>query len=77
MARGEICAVGSAPHGNEFLPAGLNPGAVASRVMSWERSFDQPVPLPSGPPARSLRDPAKYIKKLSETERDTSEWRLV
>ena len=29
MARGEICAVGSAPDRNEFLPAGLNHGAVA------------------------------------------------
>jgi hypothetical protein len=45
--------------------------------MSWERPFDQPVPLPSGPPARTLRDAANYIKKLSETERDTPEWRLA
>jgi hypothetical protein len=45
--------------------------------MSWERPFDQPVPLPSGPPARTLRDAANYIKKLSETERNTPEWRLA
>jgi hypothetical protein len=45
--------------------------------VSWERPFDQPVPLPSGPPARTLRDAANYIKKLSETERDTPEWRLA
>ena len=45
--------------------------------MSWERPFDQPVPLPSGPPARTLRDAANYIKKLSETERDTPEWRMA
>jgi len=45
--------------------------------MSWERPFDQPVPLPSGPPARTLRDAANYIKKLSETERDMPEWRMA
>ena len=45
--------------------------------MSWERSFDQPVPLPSGPPARTLRDAANYIKKLPKSERDTPEWRLA
>ena len=45
--------------------------------MSWERPFDQPVPLPSGPPARTLRDAANYIKKLSETERVKPEWRLA
>jgi len=45
--------------------------------MSWERPFDQPVPLPNGPPARTLRDAANYIKTLSEIERDTPEWRLA
>ena len=45
--------------------------------MSWDRPFDQPVPLPSGPPARTLRDAANYIKKLSETERDMPEWRMA
>jgi hypothetical protein len=45
--------------------------------MSWDRPFDQPVPLPSGPPARTLRDAANYIKMLSKHERDTPEWRLA
>ena len=45
--------------------------------MSWDRPFDQPFPLPSGPPARTLRDAANYIKKLSEKERDTPEWRMA
>jgi hypothetical protein len=45
--------------------------------VSWERPFDQPVPLPSGPPARTLRDAANYIKTLSVSERDTPEWRLA
>jgi hypothetical protein len=45
--------------------------------VSWERPFDQPVPLPSGPPARTLRDAANYIKKLPQSEHDSPEWRLA
>jgi hypothetical protein len=45
--------------------------------VSWERPFDQPIPLPSGPPARTLRDAANYIRKLSASERDTPELRLA
>jgi hypothetical protein len=45
--------------------------------VSWERPFDQPVPLPNGPPARTLRDAANYIKKLPKSERDAPEWRLA
>ena len=45
--------------------------------MSWDRPFDQPVPLPSGPPARTLRDVANYIKTLPKLERETPEWRLA
>jgi hypothetical protein len=45
--------------------------------VSWERPFDQPVPLPSGPPARTLRDAANYVRKLSQSEHDTPEWRLA
>ena len=43
----------------------------------WNRPFDQPVPLPSGPPARTLRDAANYIKTLPKLEHDTPEWRLA
>jgi hypothetical protein len=45
--------------------------------VSWDRPFDQPVPLPSGPPARTLRDAANYIRKLPKSEYDTPEWRLA
>jgi hypothetical protein len=45
--------------------------------MSWDRPFDRPVPLPSGPPARTLRDAASYIKTLPKSERDSREWRLA
>jgi len=45
--------------------------------VSWERPFDQPIPLPSGPPARTLRDAANFIKQLPKAERETPEWRLA
>ena len=45
--------------------------------MSWERPFDQPVPLPNGPPARTLRDAANFIRTLADSERDTPECRLA
>jgi hypothetical protein len=43
--------------------------------VSWDRPFDEPIPLPSGPPA--LRDAANYIKNLPISERDRKEWRLA
>lgn len=43
--------------------------------MSWDRPFDQPVPLPSGAPARTLRDANNYIRKLPRSEHDRPEWR--
>ena len=45
--------------------------------MSWDRPFPQPVPLPQGPPAQTLRDAADYIRKLPQPERDCQEWRLA
>lgn len=45
--------------------------------MSWDRPFDQPVPMPRGAAARTLRDAANYIKKMPKSERDKAEWRLV
>ena len=45
--------------------------------MSWDRPFDQPVPLPEGPPAQTLRDAADYVRKLPLLERDCQEWRLA
>jgi hypothetical protein len=45
--------------------------------MSWDRPFDQPVPLPSGPPARTLGDVINYIKTLPKSDHDTLEWRVA
>jgi hypothetical protein len=33
--------------------------------------------LPKGPPARTIRDAANYIRTLSESQRDRNEWRLA
>jgi hypothetical protein len=45
--------------------------------VTWERPFDQPVPLPNSPPARTLRDAANHIRKLPALERKTPERRLA
>jgi len=63
---------------------GTNPAAPTflqvilwSGVVSWDRPFGQPVPLPAGRLARTLRDAGEYIRKLPQSERDTPEWRLA
>jgi hypothetical protein len=50
---------------------------LAEHAVSWERPFDQPVPLPGERPARTLRDAGNYIRNLPESERDAPEWRLA
>ena len=45
--------------------------------MSWDRPFAQPVPLPKGPPAQTLRHAADYIRSLPPPERERQEWRLA
>jgi hypothetical protein len=45
--------------------------------MSWDRPFAQPVPLPKGPPAKTLRHAADYIRTLPPPERERQEWRLA
>jgi hypothetical protein len=59
-------------------PGGIDrSGSVMEFSMSWDRPFAQPVPLPEGPPAQTLRDAADYIRKLPQPERDGQEWRLA
>jgi hypothetical protein len=43
--------------------------------MSWDRPFAQPVPLPGGRPARTLRDANDFVRKLPRLEQDSAEWR--
>jgi len=45
--------------------------------MSWDRPFAQPVPLPKGAPAQTLRHAADYIRTLPPPERGRQEWRLA
>jgi hypothetical protein len=45
--------------------------------VSWDRRFDQPVSLPNGASARTLREAANYIRKLPKSEHDRQEWRLA
>lgn len=45
--------------------------------MPWDRPFDQPVPLPTGAPARTLRDAASFIRKLPKAEQDEREWQTA
>jgi hypothetical protein len=64
--------------GNESADRASNPCCFyRSWLMSWDRPFDQPIPLPSGSPARTLRDAANYIRKLPKSEYDKPEWRLA
>ena len=44
-------------------------------LMSWDRPFAQPVPLPGGKPARTLRDAGDFVRTLSILEQDAPEWR--
>ena len=50
---------------------------LAGALMSWDRPFAQPVPLPSGRPARTLREAGEFIRKLPRSERDRPEWRAA
>jgi hypothetical protein len=45
--------------------------------MSWDRPFDQPIPLPNSASARTLYDAAKFIITLPKPLRDRAEWRLA
>jgi hypothetical protein len=45
--------------------------------VSWDRPFDQPVPLPKGAPARTLRDAAAFIRKLPKAEQEAREWQTA
>jgi hypothetical protein len=62
---------------NESPSGGLNPHPFVEFTVSWDRPFDQPVPLPNAAPARTLRDAADYIKKLPKSVHDRDEWRLA
>jgi hypothetical protein len=45
--------------------------------VSWDRPFDQSVPLPKGAPARTLRDAATFIRKLPRPSRTRARWQTA
>ncbi len=45
--------------------------------MSWQRKFEDPIPLPDGRKLVTLRDAADYIMKLPKTESDLPEWQTA
>ncbi|MGY3496385.1 hypothetical protein [Bradyrhizobium sp. USDA 4502] len=47
------------------------------RVPSWQRAFDDPIPLPDGCKLITLPDTANYIMKLPKRERDALEWQAA
>jgi hypothetical protein len=40
----------------------------------WNRSFDDPIPLPCGRRLVTLEDAGNYITKLPKAEHETQEW---
>jgi hypothetical protein len=43
-------------------------------ARGWGRTFDDPIPLPSGGELRTLRDSGNYISKLSKREHNAPAW---
>jgi hypothetical protein len=45
--------------------------------MSWDASFDEPIELPNGKAARTLREAGQYITKLPKTEHAHKAWQTA
>jgi hypothetical protein len=43
----------------------------------WQRSFDDPIPLPRGRRLVTLQDAGNYITKLPKAEHDADEWQAA
>jgi hypothetical protein len=46
-------------------------------AKGWSREFDDPVELPNGRKAATLRDAALYITKLPKAEQQASQWQAA
>jgi hypothetical protein len=44
------------------------------RLVSWQRAFEEPIPVSKGKRLVTLRDAANYITKLPNAERDLEGW---
>jgi len=45
--------------------------------MPWDTAFDEPVELPNGKTARTLRDAGEYIAKLPKAEHEQKAWQTA
>ena len=43
-------------------------------ARGWDRTFDDPIPIPDGRELRTLRDAGNYIAELPKAEHDAPEW---
>jgi hypothetical protein len=43
----------------------------------WQRSFDEPIPLPRGRSLVTLQDAGEHITKLQKAEHDTAPWQAA
>jgi hypothetical protein len=46
-------------------------------LMSWSRTFDDPIVLPDGRKLVTLRDAGDYITKLPKAEHEAAEWQTA
>jgi hypothetical protein len=59
-------------------PIGIRNYRDGARVASgWKRLFEDPIPLPRGRQLVTLEDAGKYITKLPNAERESSEWQAA
>ena len=47
------------------------------QALSWERRFDDSIPLPRGRQLVTLEDAGKYITKLPKAEHEAAEWQAA
>ena len=52
-------------------------GLPSTRLLTWSRKFEDPIPLPRGRELVTLKDAADYIMKLPKDEQDTAEWQAA
>jgi hypothetical protein len=45
--------------------------------LSWDQTFFDPIELPNGRKAITLRDAALYITRLPKDEQDAAEWQTA
>jgi hypothetical protein len=43
-------------------------------TLSWQRPFNDPIPLPRGRQLVTLKDAGTYITKLPKAEHEAAEW---